>query len=265
MRGISAKTLTDVLAAVEATTTGATVGQELFGVVATLDSAPALRRVLSDPSTEAPARAGLAADVFGGKVGDQTVAVVKAAAGGRWSSGRDLADGLEIAGVAALVAAADASGELDAVETELFELGRAVDAHAELRSTISDRAVPQAGKTSLLRTLFEGKVSSTTLALATQAAATRTGSFDKVLASFGDLAAARRSRLLAQVRSAYALDEGEKQRLAAALASKYGHDVHLNVVVDPSVIGGLSVEIADDVVDGTMSSRLEAARRQLAG
>ena len=265
MRGISAKTLTDVLAAVEASTTGATVGQELFGVVSALDGAPALRRVLSDPSTEGPARAGLAADVFGGKVSDQTVGVVKTAVAGRWSTGRDLVDGLEIAGVAALVAAADAAGELDAVETELFELGQAVDAEHELRSVISDRAVRHAGKASLLTSLFGSKVSSTTLALAVQAAATRTGSFDRVLETFGEQAAARRRRLLAEVRSAYPLDAGEQQRLAAALASKYGHDVHLNLVVDPSVIGGLSVSIGDDVVDGTMSSRLETARRQLAG
>jgi F-type H+-transporting ATPase subunit delta len=108
-------------------------------------------------------------------------------------------------------------------------------------------------------------VSSTTLALASQAAVARTGSFERVLTAFGVVAAERRSRLLAEVRVATELDDSEKTRLGAALAKKYGRDVHLNVVVDPSIVGGIAVSVGDEVVDGTMSTRLEVARRRLAG
>jgi F-type H+-transporting ATPase subunit delta len=41
--------------------------------------------------------------------------------------------------------------------------------------------------------------------------------------------------------------------------------VHPNVVVDPEVIGGVRVEIGDDIIDGTVVSRLDDARRRLAG
>lgn len=266
MRGISARSLGEVLAAVNAVK-GSSVefGAELFDVVAVLDREPALRRVLTDPSTEAPAKALLAKQVFGGQLSKDAASVLETAVSGRWASGRDLTDGLETAGVTALVATADSAGELDAVETELFEVGRLVRSDAELRQVVSDRALPAAAKGELLSTLLRGKVTATTLALTAQASVARTGSFERVLAAFGETAAARRSRLLAEVRVAYELDDSEKNRLAAALGAKYGHDVHLNIIVDPSVIGGLTVSVADEVVDGSMSTRLEVARRRLAG
>ncbi|MBD8605630.1 MULTISPECIES: F0F1 ATP synthase subunit delta [Aeromicrobium] len=266
MRGISAKSLDEVLAAVSAAGTGSgDLGVELFDIVATLDREPALRRVLTDPSTEAQAKAGLAEQVFGGKVSADALTVLRVAVSGRWASGRDLTDGLETAGVTALVASADSAGDLDAVETELFEVGRFVRSDAELRQIVSDRALAPAAKGELLRTLLGGKVSGTTLALASQAAAARTGSFERALTAFGVVAAERRSRLLAEVRVATELGESEKTRLAAALAKKYGRDVHLNIVVDPSIVGGIAVSVGDEVVDGSMATRLEVARRRLAG
>ena len=90
MRGISAKSLAGVLAAVDAAKGSASdLGAELFSAVAVLDGAPALRRVLTDPSTEDDAKAGLAQQVFGGKVGPDTLAVIEAAVRGRWGSSRD--------------------------------------------------------------------------------------------------------------------------------------------------------------------------------
>ncbi|MRK01083.1 F0F1 ATP synthase subunit delta [Aeromicrobium sp. S22] len=266
MRGISAKSLDEVLAAVGAVTSGlGDLGGELFGVVAVLDQNPVLRRVLTDPSTESPARAGLAQQVFGPRVSPDAARIVEIAATGRWASGRDMSDGLELAGVTALVAAADAAGELSAVETELFEVGRLVRSDGELRQTVSDRALPVAAKTQLLVDLLGDKVTGTTLALTSQAVAARTGSFERALAAFAETAAARGNRLLAEVRVATALDAGEEERLAAALAAKYGRDIHLNIVIDPAVIGGITVSVAGEVVDGSMSTRLEIARRRLAG
>lgn len=266
MRGISAKSLDEVLAAVDAAKgSSGDLGTELFGAVTVLDSAPALRRVLTDPSTEADAKADLAAQVFTGKIGADAVAVIQTAARGRWGSSRDLTDGLETAGVAAQVAAADAAGELDALETELFEVGRVVRSDAELRQIVSDRSIAAEAKSRLLTGLLDGQVSTATSALVNQAAVARTGSFEKALATFGETAAARRNRLLAEVRVAYELDDTEKNRLASALGAKYGREVHLNIIVDPAVLGGIVVSVGDEVVDGTVSTRLEVARRRLAG
>jgi F-type H+-transporting ATPase subunit delta len=266
MRGVSAGSLAKVLDAVEHSSgTLSTVGDELFSVAAVLDSTPSVRRVLTDPATEPDARSGLAAAVLGDKIDVATLGIVDVAAQNRWASGRDLSDAVEIAGLAAHVAAADHGGSLDALENELFEAQRIIDEARELRGVLSDRSIPGDHKATLLDSIFGSKASPAALALLKQAAATRTGSFDAVLARFADEVAARRQRVLAEVRCAYELGDAERQRLAEALAARYGHDVHLNVIVDPTIVGGLRVAIGDDVIDGTVSGRLEDARRQLAG
>lgn len=265
MRGISAKSLDAVLKAVDAQDAAGDLGDELFNVVGVLDGAPALRRILTDPSTEDQAKAQLAKKVFGGKISDDAFAVVEVGVQSRWSSGRDLSDGLEIAGVTAHVAAADRAGELDALETELFDFNRVIIGDSELRQVITDRSVPAAPKAELIGKLVDGKVAKATAALARQAAAARTGSFDKAIAAFAKIAAGRRNRLLAEVRVAYVLGDDEKQRIAAALAAKYGREVHINTILDPDVVGGISVAIGDEIVDGSVSSRLEDARRRIAG
>ena len=84
-----------------------------------------------------------------------------------------------------------------------------------------------------------------------------------VIGEFLELAAARKSSAVAEVRSAAALDESQKQRLAAALSGIRGRDVLVNVTVDPTVVGGIEVRIGDELIDGTLSNRIEQARRRL--
>lgn len=266
VRGVSAASLAAVLEAVENTEGDLdAIGDELFSVAGVLDATPAVRRILTDPSTEADARSGVASSLLSGKVSSAALAVVDVATRGRWSSGRALGNAIELAGLAAHVAAAERVGALDAVENELFEAQRLIDAERELRATLSDRTIPADRKATLVDTLFAGKVAPATLALLRQAAACRTGSFDGVLANFADEVAARRSRTLAEVRSAAALSDAELERLSSALSAKYGRPVHVNTIVDPTIVGGLKVSIGDDVIDGTIAGRLEDARRQLVG
>ena len=89
-------------------------------------------------------------------------------------------------------------------------------------------------------------------------------SLDASLEEYARLAAERRERLVAEVHVAIALTAQQRRRLAAALAAAYGRDVHLNVVLDPQVIGGMSVQIADEIIDGSMAGRLADLRRRLA-
>jgi len=79
------------------------------------------------------------------------------------------------------------------------------------------------------------------------------------------IAARRREQLIAVVRSAVELSATQRRRLAETLAASYGHQVHLNVVIDPSVMGGISIQIGDELIDGTVASRLAAVRRKMAG
>ena len=84
-----------------------------------------------------------------------------------------------------------------------------------------------------------------------------------MLSSYADAAALRRQQLVAHVVVALPLDADQRERLTAALQRQYGRNVHLNVDVDPEVLGGIRVEIGDEVLDGTISRRLQEARRQL--
>ena len=267
MRGASAQAQRRVLAAVEETVRGdaAALGDELFTVVDVLDAQPALRRVLTDPAASEAAKEGLARSLFAGKVSDATLTVLSAATSVRWSGTRDLPDALEIAGVTAHLLIVEAAGQLDEVEDELFRFGRLVHGNNELRAALTDRSPPRGPKRQLTRTLLEGRSTAATVALAGQAAAARQRSFEATIAYFGELAAQRRQQLVATVRSAYDLDPQERQRLAEALEHTYGTPVHVNVVVDPAVLGGLAVEVGDEIIDGTVSGRLEDARRRITG
>jgi F-type H+-transporting ATPase subunit delta len=240
------------------------LGDELFAVTGLLDAEPALRRTLADPTREARAKASLAGDLLGGKIAPATLDLVTELVSVPWSEPADLASSAEQLAVLAVAETADRGGILDDLEDELFRFGRVVNAEPELRIALSNPFVPAGPKRELLDTLLGGKVTEPTLRLITQAAVQGRGrSLDASLEEFARLAAERRERLLAEVHVAIALTAEQRRRLAAALAEMYGHDVHLNVVLDPKVIGGMSVQVAGDLIDGSMTGRLAELRRRL--
>ena len=241
------------------------LGDELFAVTGLLDAQAGLRRTLSDPTWTAEAKASLVSTLLGGKVSDATVQLVSALVGERWSEPADLPDAAEQLAALAIVEAADRGGKLDELEDELFRFGRVVNADAGLRAALSNPFFPADRKRELLDALLGGKVTEPTMRLVTQAAVQARGrSLDASLEEYARLAAERRERLVAEVHVAIALTAGQRRQLVAALTSSYGRDVHLNIVLDPKVIGGMSVQIAGELIDGTVASRLAGLRRRLA-
>ncbi len=271
MRGSSAESRHVVLEALDRVLDGveaesaATLGDELFAVVGLLDSEPGLRRAATDPATPAEARKALVTHVFADRVSDATGTVLESAAERRWSASRDLADTLEHAGVLAHVTAAQVDDRLDEVEDELFRFGRIVASDRDLRGVLGDRTTPLHARQQLVEDLLSDKTTAATRRLAVQATAGRHRSLAAGLHEFVRIAAHRRNRLVASVTVAQPLSGQETDRLAEALAGRYGQKIHLNMIVDPSVLGGARVEIGDDVFDGTMHTRLENVRRRLAG
>lgn len=269
MHGSSADSLsrlTDrVVSAVEGGADGAALGTALFSASAVLATQPALRRALTDPSTEVAARTGLAEALFGKHLPGDATAVVSAAAELRWVASRDLAEALEQVGVVAVVKAADREGAGDRVEEELFGFGRTVTENPDLRSALSDPSRSVEDKQALVRTLLEGKVHPGTVLLVEQAATGGHLTLTNAIDTFVALAARARNRLVALVRVAQPLGADEEKRLAAALSAQYDRTVHLNTVVDPSILGGVHVSVGDEVIDGTVSSRLDDAARRIAG
>jgi F-type H+-transporting ATPase subunit delta len=242
------------------------VAEELFSVSALLDREGALRRALADPSLPGRTKTELARRLLDGQVGEQTMAVLDGAVSARWSRPADLLDALDELGATAMLIVAEAAGELDDVEDELFRFSRIVDREPELHMALTDQRLPLERKRELSHALLEGRARPATLRLVDEVVAHPRGrTLDAALAGYAELAAQRRQRLVATVRVAVALTEEQEDRLAAALAREFGRQVQLQVEQDPAVLGGVHVKIGDEVLDGTVAGRLAEARRRLAG
>jgi F-type H+-transporting ATPase subunit delta len=263
MRGASADAYAAAAAVLPGTGDLGRVGQDLFGTADLVRTEPGLRRVATDVSIAGEAKAGLLREVLAGKVSDEALEVVATAVAHRWASPRDLADALEQIGVVAVVrSAGDAA---DRLEDELFEVGQVVQGNPDLREALSDPARSRADKSSLVEGLLSGKALPATVMLVQQSLSGSHRTVGVALAAYQKVAAEARNQGVATVRVARPLADADRERLAAVLSRTYGRTVHLNVVVDPDVIGGISVEIGDDVIDGTVASRLDEAGRKLAG
>lgn len=269
MRGASADSLAALTDALNASVDGgADAGQlanDLFGVSEILRREPALRRVLTDVSVTGQGKGDLVRQVFGEKLDRASLDLVASAAARRWAATRHLGDALELLGVIAVVRSAEQADQADALDDQLFAFSRVVVENPELRDALSDPARSVEDKRALVRGLLEGRFTPAAVRLAEQSVAGSHRTVAVAMEEYQKVAAAHRNRLVATVRVARGIGEVEQQRLAGVLAGQYGRPVHLNVVVDPEVIGGMSVEIGDDVIDGTVASRLDEARRRLAG
>ena len=242
------------------------LADELFAVSRVLDEQPALRRALSDPAGKPADRAGLARRLFGSKVSDAALDMVETVARLRWSRPFDLVEATSALAVEASLDAAEARGELEGVEDELFRFGRIVAGDRDLGRILGDRTAPAAGKSALIDRLLSGRVSAVTEQLVRNVLTARYAASPEVeIERLTDAASRRRGQSIARVTSAVELTPTQEQRLAAVLGRLYGRPVGLQVIVDPSVLGGLVVQVGDEVIDGSIANRLEAAERRLAG
>jgi F-type H+-transporting ATPase subunit delta len=252
-------------AAVTDPAVAATLAEDLFEVVGLLDREPALRRALTDSASAQAARTGLVQGLLGDRVASATLDLLTVMVSQRWSAPRDLADATEQLAVLATAAAAEAQNQLDDVEDELFRFGRIVTAEPELRAALASAGLPADRKRDLLDALLAGKVSEQAQRLIAQAVLYPRGrNLEVNLGEYARLTAEWRQRLIAFVRAATDLTSAQRERLTAALTAIYGTGVHLNVVVDPEVVGGISVQIGDEFIDGSVASQLAALRRRLA-
>jgi F-type H+-transporting ATPase subunit delta len=242
------------------------VGDALFSVAALLDEQPSLRAALTDPARSGEDKAGLVASLLRGKVAEQVVDLVSGMVRSRWSTPRDLAEGTARLGVEAVLISAQRHDRLDEVQDELFRFARTVASQPELRLALTDRGLPVERKSDLLTELLKEKTTVETARLIVHAVTEPRGhSLESNLEALAEAAAARRQRQVATVTAAVPLTEQQRQRLAATLSAQLGHDVQLNVLIDPEVVGGLRVSLGDEVIDGTLASRLDDAQRRIAG
>ncbi|MDI2028705.1 F0F1 ATP synthase subunit delta [Saccharopolyspora sp. TS4A08] len=241
------------------------LADELFGVAALLGRESTLRRALADASTDAQSRENLARGLLETKVGARALPVIVEAVRARWSSPNDLVGGLEQLARTALLVQAERAGRLDAVEDELFRLGRIIGSEVDLERLLSDPSGDPAAKTAVLDRLIEGKVEPVTLELVRQLVARPRGRrVSEGLEELAELSAKRRERSVAHIRSAFPLSAEQQDRLSRTLQRIYARPIALHLEIDPGVEGGLLIKVGDEVIDGSVTGRLQTLRRDLA-
>lgn len=244
----------------------AAVADELFAVARLLDGQISLRRSLSDPAGKPDERAGLANRLFASRLSPAALDLVETVARQRWSRPPDLVEAFMALGIEAALDAADARGELESVEDELFRFGRIVGGDRALARILSDRSASAEGKSALLDSLLSRKVSPVTAQLVRNVlTGPHAGHAENAIERLSEVASRRRGQSVARVTTAVPLTAAQEQRLTEVLGRIYGRTIGLQVTVDPGVLGGLVVQVGDEVIDGSIAHRLEAAGRRLVG
>ncbi len=239
---------------------------DLFAVADLVGREKTLRSALADSGQSADSRSALVASLLADRVGPLALSVVERVARARWSDDTDLVLGLEALADQAAFMVADADGSLDATEEEIFRFGRAIDSSSELQMAFTDPALPAAAKAAIAGDLLQGRSTQATRQVLEYAVGHLHGRrIDAVVDELADAAARQRQRIVAEVRVARPLDADQERRLAEALSALKGRRVRLNVAVDPEVLGGVYVTVGDEVIDGTIASRMEQARRTMLG
>ncbi|HET9141169.1 F0F1 ATP synthase subunit delta [Actinophytocola sp.] len=242
------------------------LSDELFAIAGVLHAERVLRRHLADPAVAEDRRRRLADTVFGGKVSDTALGILQQLVSSRWSTSGDLVDAVENLTRHAALAAAERDDALSDVEDELFRFGRVLAAEPKLQELLTDATKPAEGRLQLLDRLISAKVKPATQQLLRQVIRLPRGrGLDALVDRLAELAAERRGRSVALVRAAAPLSAEQERRLADVLSRIYGRAIDVQVELDPELLGGLVIRVGDELIDGSVATRLAAAGRRLSG
>lgn len=243
------------------------LSSELVSVAQMLDREIVVTRYLTVPAEDAGPRVRLIERLLSGKVGDVTLEVLRAAVSERWSANSDLIDALEHLSRQALLEVAERENKVDEVEEQLFRFSRILDVQPRLAILLGDYAVPVEGRVGLLRKVLDSAsitVNPIVAALLPQTVELLRGRpAEEAVQFLAEVAVARRGEVVAQVSAAADLSDAQRSRLTEVLSRIYGHPVSVQLQIDTELLGGLLIAVADEVIDGTLASRLAAAEAQL--
>jgi F-type H+-transporting ATPase subunit delta len=273
MRSASRLALTDLLDKIGEIADGlddeglSTLADDLTSVVALLIRESVVTRYLTQPSEDASSRVQLVERLVSGKIGQPALDVVKAAVAQRWSAESDLVDAIELGAQQAQLIRAEKAGQVDEVEDQLFRFSRILDAQPRLAILLGNYEVPAETRIQLLRNILGSAgdgVNEIAADLLVKAVELLRGQPAEVaVQSLAEVAVARRGEVVAQVSAAAELSDAQYTRLTEVLSRIYGHPVTAQVSIDPELLGGLAISVGDEIIDGTLSSRLAAAQTQL--
>ena len=244
-----------------------TLADDLTSVAALLIGEKVVARYLTQQSEDATPRVRLLERLVSGKVGQPALDVLKAAVSQRWSAEGDLVDAIELAARQALLIRADRDGQLDEVEDQLFRFSRILDTEPRLAILLGNYEVPADARVQLLRNVLGsagGDVNSITAELLAKTVELLRGqSAEEAVRGLAEVTVARRGEIVAQVSVAAELSDAQHTRLTEVLSRIYGHPVTAQISTDPELLGGLAISVGDEIIDGTLASRLAAAQTHL--
>jgi F-type H+-transporting ATPase subunit delta len=269
--GSSRQSLVAARAKLDAAVKGATAASaselstQLFFAADVLSKNTSIRRAFADPSRDAASKGALVKDLFAKTLSSSALEILTDVSTLRWSAAGDLVHALEQLAIEAEASAANLNNELDRVEDELFAASQLVIENFDLRKALVGTGTPEA-KSALISEVLSQKASASTVKLAVALVASLRGrSIEAAFADYLYGLANRRNRLIAVIRVASEISDAQKSRLAAAIESQVGQPIRVNIEIEPSILGGVSVKFADELVDGSISHRLAGAGRALSG
>lgn len=243
-----------------------TLADELVAVVKLLQDEALVTRHLTTPSEDGAPRVRLAQRLLADKVGTAALTLITAAVSERWSETADLAKALEYLARQSLLVRAERSGQIDEVEDQLFVFSRILDAQPRLDTLLGDETAPARDRVRLLHRVVDraGNANPVAVALLSQTVELLRGQpTQQAVRGLAEAAVARRGEVVAHVRAAATLSDTQRTRLTEVLSRVYSHPVTVQMQIVPELLGGLEISVGDEVIDGTLSSRLAAAQTQL--
>ncbi len=147
----------------------------------------------------------------------------------------------------------------------MFEFRKVVDSDQQLQIALASRQASDEQKLTMVNALISGKFGKeASLLIRFAVIGSNKVRLSVVLEQFGKLLSAYAERLVATVTVAQALSDSQQAQLEKSLSRDYGNDLRLNIEIDPAILGGIKVQIAGEVIDGSVANRLKQAKMMLA-
>ncbi|MDZ7729295.1 MAG: ATP synthase F1 subunit delta [Dehalococcoidia bacterium] len=154
-------------------------------------------------------------------------------------------------------------GTIDQWRQELDDVA-SVLAESELAHHLADDRIPEADRYALVDRVLDVSPKALNLArLLISKGRSRGARF--VAAAFTRMADEYQDRVEAEITSAIELSSQQVADIEQRLSRALNKQVHVRVTVDPSIVGGLIIQVGDQLTDGSIRTRLRRLERQLQG
>lgn len=241
------------------------IGNELFTITKVLDDSIQLERALTDPSRPVADKVAVLKELLGDNAHPMTMEIMTDLVSRRWSRARDIANAVEDFGVDAMMYYADATDATLQVSIELSELHSALLNLPVVRAKLYDYQATSEARVKLFREVFSGKtLNKVTMRLAEHATCNlRRRRYLETIQWLINKFSRHMGESMVTVTTATPPKKEQIKRLVEVYSAKVGRQVHINSVVDPTVLGGMRIQVGDEVTDNTVVAQLQNLHRKV--